>query len=157
MTAKKAGLNKLVEERNKKILALRAKGMTLKAIAEATSSGLSTVKSVVRKTEEPRRLSPPCSMSEGVERILPLVRKGMTKTAVAQHVGVSINTLANWYGVAKRIAQSENPALFQEPLAPEEKPSLRAGLGREPLPAGHPIAMDAIWRGLEKYREPLAL
>jgi hypothetical protein len=33
----------------------------------------------------------------------------------------------------------------------------RSDLNRDPLPAGHPIAVDAMWRGLEKYREPLAL
>lgn len=157
MTAKKPGLRKLIEERDQNILALRAQGVTLKAIAVTTNASLSTVQRVILKSNGPCGKFTPRRLNDGVEKILPLVRNGMTKAEVARHIGISINTIANWYGVAKRIAQSENPSPPQESAATEEKPNPRAILGGASLPAGHPIAVDAIWSGLEKYREPMAL
>lgn len=141
------------DPRDEKILSLRAKGMTIKSIAEETQWGIWTVKRVLRENNALRGGLPPSRLNDRIEQILPLVRQGMTKAEVAQHLGLSINTVANWYGAAKRIVGPIASAV----AAPEAKPD--AGVRRDsaPLPVGHPIVVDAMWRGLEKYREPLAL
>ncbi|MCP1243020.1 hypothetical protein [Acetobacter lambici] len=147
--------------RNKKIIALRRAGMTLLDISKEVGLSKGYVGALLIAADviiHVRRDGGGGVLGERIERIMPFVRKGMSAREISEHLQISVHTLKRWYGPAKKIAQEENPALFQEQATnPEESPNARSALGGAVLPVGHPIAVDAMWCGLEKYREPLAL
>ena len=77
----------------------------------------------------------------------------MSHEQIAAELRVTVGVVKKWYASAKMLGAAGAPAV-QKVAQQEPK---RSDLNRDPLPVGHPIAVDAMWRGLEKYREPLTL
>lgn len=145
--------------RNKKIIDLRRSGMELQDIANEIGLSKSRVGNILIAAGVVirDRRSSGGSLNERIERIVPFVRNGMSVKEIAEHLQISVETVRKWYRPAEKIVQGERPSPAQLPAAkPKENHNARAALGEAALPVGHPIAVDAMWRGLEKYREPLA-
>lgn len=166
---KKAGLsshgalkNSTRKERFAAIRGQHAQGLTNIKIAEVVGLSPATVGQYVREMGLiPNQnagifgaaAKSRASFNERIKGVARLIKKGMSHEQIAAELRVTVGVVKKWYASAKMLGADGAPAV-QKVAQQEPK---RSDLNRGPLPVGHPIAVDAMWRGLEKYREPLAL
>ena len=94
------------------------------------------------------------SFNNRIQSVVRFLKQGLSPEQIAAEMGVKPGALRNWLAPARKIIQSESE---DTPPEPAVKPTARSMFGEAPLSRNHPIVVDAMWRGLEKYREPLAL
>ena len=94
------------------------------------------------------------SFNSRIQCVVRFLKQGLTPEQIAAEMDVKPGALRNWLTPARKIIQGESESASQEPAV---NPTARSMFGEAPLSRNHPIVVDAMWRGLEKYREPLTL
>ncbi|MFT9070291.1 MAG: hypothetical protein ABF446_08340 [Acetobacter orientalis] len=145
-----------IAARTKKILALHASGLTSGQIAERGDVTPYVVYATLKKHGlTPNGIVQSSALSRTRETIREKNAQGLANRAIARLLKISPTAVA--YHIAKMGLRSHATRDEVGTTSDEQALSARLALGDDPLPVGHPIAVDAMWRGLEKYREPLAL
>lgn len=87
------------------------------------------------------------SQKESVELIASMLKQGMTKEVMAKSLGVKVSSLHNWMAPARKLAFPQ-PEIVTKPAV-----LVMANRSSEPLPHMNAIAVDAMWKGLERWRD----
>ncbi|WP_215754230.1 hypothetical protein [Acetobacter sp. P5B1] len=94
------------------------------------------------KSTTPRKRT----QQESIRLIASMLKQGATKEQMAKYLNVKVSSLSNWMSPARKLAfpvsqAAENPA-----------PHIITGRSSEPLPHMNTIAINAMWKGLERWR-----
>ncbi|MFT8463148.1 hypothetical protein [Acetobacter persici] len=95
-----------------------------------------------------RQAARPRSPPELVMAVVMLRRKRMPMHEIAAQHGVSLDGVRQ---ILLRYSKAQQSADADAAADAECDDGLMASV-RETMPAGHPVSMDAIWTGLERWR-----
>lgn len=152
----KSSQAQIIAARTKKILALHASGLTGCQIAERGDVAPNVVYATLKKHGlTPNGIVQSSALSRTRKTIREKNAQGLSNRAIARLLKMSPAGVA--HHIAKMGLRSHAARDEAGITSDKQALSVRLALGNDPLPVGHPIAVDAMWRGLEKYREPLAL
>ncbi len=88
--------------------------------------------------------------AESIAIVARMMKEKASPEEIAKALNVRVPTVFNWTAEARKIAFPEKAK--PQPIKSEKNNS--RGVFGGPLPAGHPIAMKGLWRGLEHWRIP---
>ncbi|MCP1227944.1 hypothetical protein [Acetobacter fabarum] len=138
----------------KKILEMHKAGKTNPEMARSLGSNVEKVRAVLKKNGLARHPAKggqrEMSRMERVGKIASLLRKGLNKEEIAKSMRLSTSSLGNWISEARAIAFPKGQRDEVEVPASRLRHLPRKDGALIP---GHPIAVDAMWRGLERWRD----
>lgn len=136
------------------ILQMHAIGKTNTEIARALGASVQRVGGVLKRNGLERNIAKggkrEMSRQDRVEKIASLLKEGLNKGQIAKKMRLSVSSLGNWMKEARALAFPKGRCeVALSPTSSAQDLPRRDGA----LIPGHPIAVDAMWRGLERWRD----
>lgn len=139
---------------DKKTLEMHAIGKKNTEIAYALGITVQRVATILKRNGLVRNVAKggqrEMSRRERVEKIASILKNGLNKEEIAKSMRLSPSSLGNWMSEARAIAFPKK-SLNET----DDHISKTQNLPRKDgaLIPGHPIAVDAMWHGLERWRD----
>ncbi|WP_156480364.1 hypothetical protein [Acetobacter tropicalis] len=147
-----ANRSAVTDEQAKQAIAMLKQGLKRKEIAYNLDISVGVLYRAIKRHEAESVMQAGRPRHETIALVADGIRRGLSHRDIARQLGIAQSTVKkNYYKAALALlSDTQKPVL----PAPKPKPTVtaRLKLSSEPLPFGHAIPVNAMWRGLERWR-----